>query len=62
MARYLLIDTAGSELGTAEIEGPVEEGLTVDAGNLGIFLVVETYEGDDGAADGMAATVVVDEA
>ncbi len=59
---YLLIDTAGSELGPAAIEGPIEEGLTIDAGDLGIFLVIEVYDGEDGTAGGMAATLVVEEA
>ena len=31
MARYRLIDTAGSEIGEAEIDQPAEEGLTVHA-------------------------------
>jgi hypothetical protein len=62
MARYRLIDTAGSEIGEAEIDQPAEEGLTVHAAGLGEFLVVELYDGDDGAQGGVAATLVVEEA
>jgi hypothetical protein len=62
VARYRLIDTAGSEIGEAEIDQPAEEGLTVHAAGLGEFLVVEVYDGESGTADGVTATLVVEEA
>ena len=62
MASYRIVDTAGSMLGIVDIEAPVEEGLTIHAGELGEFLVVEVYDDDEGTEGGVAATLVVDEA
>jgi hypothetical protein len=61
MARYRLIDTAGSELDIVELgdQVPAEEAaIALPDGRL--VDVVEIYDGEDGQDGGVAATLVVD--
>jgi hypothetical protein len=61
MARYRLIDTAGSELDIVELgdQVPAEEAAVVlPDGRL--VDVIEIYDGEDGQDGGVVATLVVD--
>lgn len=59
VARFLIIDTAGSERGEIDDDRPmIGAGETVDVPGEGRATVVEVY--DEEGADNLAATLVVD--
>lgn len=61
MARYRLIDTAGSELALVDLDpDEAEEGATVRLPDGTAGDVVEVYDDEDGQEGGVAATLVVD--
>ena len=62
MARYRLIDTAGSELGIVELDPATAVlGGTVPLPDGGSGEVVDVYDDEDGREGGVEATLAVEE-
>ena len=59
--RDRVIDSAGSELASVDVDEPIGEGGSISLAGIGRLPIIEVYDDEDGREGGVHATVVVDE-